>query len=308
MTISVETVLGPVPGDQLGVILPHEHVFTDVVKEMRGAGFMADEELAVDELEPLVSAGCNTIVELTNLGIGRRPAMLASVSKRTGLNIVMGCGLYREPYLDVLDLDRLEASGLADMMMEEIESGIGPERIRPGVIGEIGAEGPHITCAEERVFRAAARASAQSGLSIVTHAARHELGLRQLDILESEGVNPNSVTIGHCGTVPNSSYHRAVAERGAFVAFDAIRGTNERDTTQNLRYIADLLDLGFGKQILISQDVCFKPHLKAYGGRGYDYLLTEFVPRLRAEIGLSEEDISQLVKVNPARSLGVGRE
>ena len=43
------------------------------------------------------------------------------------------------------------------------------------------------------------------------------------------------------------------------------------------------LDRGFLDRLLLSQDVCMLPHLYAYGGTGYDYLLTGFTERLCAE-------------------------
>ena len=52
----------------------------------------------------------------------------------------------------------------------------------------------------------------------------------------------------------------------------------------------------------MSQDVCHRSHLKAYGGQGYDYLLTTFVPRLEAA-GISAEAIQRMLVDNPRRLL-----
>jgi len=48
--------------------------------------------------------------------------------------------------------------------------------------------------------------------------------------------------------------------------------------------------------------VCIPAHLRAYGGGGYDYLLTDFVPRL-LRAGLSHEQIQVLTIENPRVAL-----
>src|SRR5262249_16055421 len=98
--VDIMTVTGPVSQDDLGVVLPHEHVFIDLVKEYRGNGLLNDEHLARAELAGLREAGGGTLVDLTLDEIGRDPAALRRVSEASGVQIVMGCGHYRDPYLD----------------------------------------------------------------------------------------------------------------------------------------------------------------------------------------------------------------
>ena len=59
---SVMTVRGPVDADELGVTLPHEHVFLDLTREYRGDGLLNDETLAEEELRRFVDAGGGTLV------------------------------------------------------------------------------------------------------------------------------------------------------------------------------------------------------------------------------------------------------
>jgi phosphotriesterase-related protein len=160
-----------------------------------------------------------------------------------------------------------------------------------------------VSPAEERVLRAAARAHAQTGVTITTHGVRSPVGLAQLDILEDEGVELRQVVIGHCDFYPHPEYHLAVARRGAFVQFDSVgRGFFEWDINQRLDWVMRLIDQGFLRRILLSHDVCMKSHLRAYGGQGYDYVLTSFVPRLR-QAGLSDEQIHTLTVDNPRSAL-----
>ena len=50
--------------------------------------------MAIKELIEYANLGGKTIVEPTNIGIGRSPEILKNISLETGLNIVMGAGFY----------------------------------------------------------------------------------------------------------------------------------------------------------------------------------------------------------------------
>ncbi len=108
------------------------------------------------------------------------PAALRRVSQATGISIVMGCGHYRDPYLDRDWFDRTPVEAIADELVRDITEGVRGTGIRAGVIGEIGADRGFISAAEERSFRAAARAHLRTGLTISTHAARWPAGIAQM--------------------------------------------------------------------------------------------------------------------------------
>jgi phosphotriesterase-related protein len=121
----VTTVLGPVAADDLGIVLPHEHLVVntsvyyqapadEAARELaespveitklgllrrnlfalRDNLVLTDLELAVSEADEFRRLGGGTIVDLTLPDVGRDPRALQAVSRRTGLNVVMGCGHY----------------------------------------------------------------------------------------------------------------------------------------------------------------------------------------------------------------------
>jgi len=300
----VMTVRGPVPATDLGVTLPHEHLFIDLLREYRGNGLLNDEALAIEEVGVFRDAGGGTIVDCTSEGLGRQPAALRRVSEATGLNIVMGSGHYRRPYLDEPRLDRMSVDDIAVGIVRDLTEGVADTGIRAGIIGEIGCD-RYIGALEERVFRAAARAHRQTGVTITTHAARWPVGDAQLDLLEQEGVDPGRVIIGHCDMVPDPGYHERLARRGAWVQFDTVQGANAWDTQRRLDWIRALFEAGLEHRLLLSQDVCLTTDLVAYGGSGYGYLVTGFRERLRRD-GLSEHALSTLLEHNPRRALTGG--
>jgi predicted metal-dependent phosphotriesterase family hydrolase len=296
------TVLGPVPIDRLGITLMHEHLFIDLCRVTRDPDhWLNDLPLTVEEVKRFFDAGGRTLVDVTNRDLGRDPLRVKRVATETGLNIVMGCGWYREPFYRQ-EIYEKTTKQVAEDIVREIEDGIGDTGVRPGIIGEIGCDRTYISPAEERSFRAAARAHKRTGLSITTHVVRCPAGLDQLNLLEEEGVDLRRVIIGHCCTYPDPNYHEAVARRGAFVEFDIIRSSAEWDIAARVEYVMLLVKKGYLRQILLSHDICMKSHLHAYGGNGYDYVLKDFSPRL-LRAGLSQEQIQVLLVENPITAL-----
>jgi phosphotriesterase-related protein len=294
----VMTVTGPVPADELGVTLPHEHVFLDLTREYRGNGLLNDHDLAASELQRYADAGGRTLVDVTSGGLRGDPAGLRVMAERTGLHIVRGCGYYRGAYFPP-EVDLLSTDALADLIVREIEEGT--DGVRAGIIGEIGCD-RHLTALEERSFRAAARAHRRTGLTITTHAARWPVGTAQLDLLVEEGVDPRRVVIGHCDMVPDHEYHLALAKRGAWVQLDTVQGVHEWDTQQRLGWLRSLADHGYLDRVLLSQDVCLRSDYAAMGGPGYAYVVTTFAERLK-EAGFDEAALRGLLVDNPRRML-----
>jgi phosphotriesterase-related protein len=307
---TIVTVRGPIPAGQLGVTLMHEHIFIDLLREFRGDGLLNDTPLAIQELTRFRRAGGGTVVDVTNASLGRHPRTLRAISEQVGVNIVLGSGLYRRQYFDAAWVDRTSTDTMAEWIVRDLTVGIDDTGIRAGIIGEIACD-EWITAQEERVFRAAARAHKKTGVTITTHAARWPIGLAQLDLLAEEGVDLRRVIVGHCDTVSFAGwtslahvmeYHEALARRGAYVQFDTIRRGSEHDIDVRLAYVRNLFEKGHADQILLSHDVCLRSHLRAHGGGGYDFLLTDFLPRLQSS-GLSAEAIGILTVENPRRAL-----
>ena len=299
----VMTVLGPIAPADLGFTQPHEHLICD---SGWVGGYtirlpLSEPSLAIEELMTFKSAGGRTIVELTNHGLRRDPRALRQIARATGVNIVMGCGWYRQKNYPP-GFDRLSANDLAEEIVRDLTVGADGTDIRSGIIGEIGVTLDYVSPAEERVLRAAARAHRRTGATIYTHGEFYPIGTWQLDILEEEGVDLRRVIVGHMDSYLDSDYHDAVARRGAFVAYDTVGRTHIYPDVARIAMIHRMLKLGYLEQLLLSTDRCWRSDLRMYGGAGYDYLLTHFLPRLRQE-GISEEQIEIVCIENPRQAL-----
>jgi predicted metal-dependent phosphotriesterase family hydrolase len=311
MAPRVMTVSGPIPPERIGFTLPHEHTglyLWHIQNRLDYWELTPDEDAIADELRDFRRRGGSTLVDLTLPGVGRDPERLRRLASRTGTQLVMACGWYRESYYpaEVL-IDRRSVDDLTDELVGELRDGVAGTGIRPGIIGEIGTDRPWVSALEERVHRAAARTSLQTGLTISTHGVRSPVGLAQLRIFEEEGVDPARVVIGHADSYPQLDHYLAILERGANLQFDFIGHrfhSEEAAEPRLVELIVELLERGYGSQLLLSQDVCHNSQLKTNGGNGFTYLQQHFLPTLRTA-AVGEGEIHQLTVENPRRILTI---
>jgi phosphotriesterase-related protein len=128
------------------------------------------------------------------------------------------------------------------------------------------------------------------------------LGMQHLDLFEGEGVDPSRVIIGHTDENVDIRNLVAMAKRGAYLQFDVIGKLHWMLDETRVELLCQLVDRGYGDRLLLSSDRCREIELKARGGPGYDHVLRDFVPRLRAA-GFDEQLINRILVENPARVL-----
>ncbi len=221
----VVTVRGPIAPGGLGVTLSHDHLILDAFalwgEQTGNYGWILDDvDVAIQEIERYLAAGGRSVIDPTNEGIGRDPVALRRISEATGAHIVMGAAWYRERCYPRYVYEE-SINQLADRLVTELTVGVGDTGVRAGFIGEIGTERGFISPAQERVFRASARAHRRTGCPILTHTTHFgELALDQLDLLAEEGVDPHRVVVSHLGDRVGAKWVVPIAERGAFLSID----------------------------------------------------------------------------------------
>jgi len=280
---------------------------------------LADEEQAVKEVTEFKDRGGGTIVDVTSIGLKRDPLGLQRVSESTGLHVVMGTGFYQKVFHPE-DMDSRSVEELTDEIVRDVTVGVGDTGVRSGIIGEIGVNGDPITANETKSIRAAARASVLTGGAVSFHrgglgAERH----RSLDIVAEEGADLGRVILGHADEIADDlPLMLEVLERGVYVQFDLI-GRTQPLTREVLKgeyrdmpgpsitmvvgqAIPRLMERGYEDRILLSHDVCWKVHLKKFGGFGFSYILEKFLPHLR-DLGVTDRQIDKMMVHNPAAVL-----
>jgi phosphotriesterase-related protein len=321
----VQTVLGPISGDQMGFTAPHEHVLASSTNFMRlwpeyfgGRARFADS--AVERLKAAKAAGIDTIVDCTTADLGRDVRLLQDVSRRSGVQIVAVTGHWLTP---TPSFEARTADELADFFALEIERGIEDTGVKPGVIkaasGVIGgaSEGDGMTPFQEKVFRAAARASKRTGVPVTTHSdARRRGGERQAAIFEQEGLDPRMVCIGHSDESGDFDYLAGLARRGYTLGIDHLfyglpamgGGTHGIPTWQDrAAVIKKLIDAGFNNRIFLANDWMFGLTISPTGAMdalnkgnpfGMLFNIRNTIPYLR-QIGVTDEQIRTITVTNP---------
>lgn len=298
----IMTVTGPVPASQLGFTLMHEHLLLDLLKDSWSVNSLLYEpELALSEVRRYKEAGGVTLIDQTSRGLGQQPLAVRAIAEKTGLQIVLGCGWYREPYYEPY-LGRWYADQIAEQMVADLTVGIDDTGVRAGIIGELGAHDRWVSPIEERMLRAGARAQKQTGVTLTTHGTKSPVALQQLDILSEEGVDPNRVVVGHSHSWPYPEFHEEIVRRGAWLSFDTLSDTNEYELSKVVGLIKAVVDAGNIGRLLLSHDVCYRTHYVAYGGSGYDFIPTRLFGHL-AKIGITEDMFTQIMVENPRRAL-----
>lgn len=306
----IRTVLGDISPDALadGTTLFHEHLsialppafFAPNPPPERWA--TDDVDFVVQEIRTAADEGVVCIVDGGHPDMGRDMTTLLRVARETPVHVVASGGYYLEVTYPPEIASKSEDE-IADDLVREAE------RDRLGAFGEIGqtSNAAEMTPTERKVFRAVGGAHVRTGLPIFTHNAygtgsnvRPDAGLRQLDVLESVGVSPEHVTIGHacCLDDPTAAVLTQIAARGAFVGFDRVTGGRVPDD-QKVTTLVAFLEAGHADKLLVSADFTGN---RSPARPGYGNPVTVFAPLMR-QAGVDEDVVRATLNDNPRRFL-----
>ncbi|GIV78253.1 MAG: phosphotriesterase [Litorilinea sp.] len=298
------TTLGPKSEAELGMILPHEHIFVDLgpIEEANYRRARPEEVIPVmaPEIEKIKALGVTALVECTPEGVGRRADIDLAVSEATNFPVVVPTGIYREPWVPPWAQAATEDE-LYEWMLQELTEQIGDTGVQAAWI-KVSAGDDGITPCEAKILRAAARAGAATGAVIGSHTIRGRVVWEQLDILEEAGYTPERFIWIHTQAEPDFSRHLAVARRGAWIEYDAI-GSERYSDEYFIHHIRQVLEAGLGDHLLLSHDRGWYDPSKPGGGtpKPYTYLSQVLLPKLEAA-GLDPATLRQLTHTNPFRA------
>ncbi len=315
---TVETVQGAVDVDELGLVLVHEHLrFRDEAVAVQWPN-RYDEQLELDAALLAVNAakahGVRTIVEPTAMFGGRDVRFMKQVADRTGVRVVACTGIYSYDHLPHYFENR-DVDVMADHFVEDIEVGIQGTEIKAAFL-KCAADAAGVTEHVEKIHRAVARASVQTGASIMAHSMPAVgTGPRQVEIFKEEGVDLAKVQIAHCGDTDDLAYIEGLIDSGVYVGLDRYGLEMYLPIDKRNATAAELLRRGHAERLMISQDFCasidwFPPEageaLESSGAiRNWSMTLIfeEVVPALR-ELGVMDDAVFDTIfKENPRRWL-----
>ena len=285
-----------------GYTLMHEHITIDL------SGVKKDTDCQLDcyaetvaEFKKLYEYGVRRIVDMTNDGMGRNPEYVSNVEKESGIQIVHSTGFYKEPFLPERVYGQT-VQEMADWMIGEIRNGI-DGGARPGMIGEIGTSKNTMTETEKKVFDASVIAAKETGLPIYTHTTLGTYAPEQAAYFKATGLPLDRIVLGHIDLSGDLDYIRRVLDTGICIGFDTVGKNNYFPDAKRVEFLLALEAEGRLDQIVLSEDLTRKSHLKYKGGIGYCYLFETFIPMVK-EAGLKQESLDKMLIHNPARILG----
>ncbi|MEX2401083.1 MAG: hypothetical protein WD423_09955 [Rhodothermales bacterium] len=299
------TVRGPVSPSELGTCYAHEHLLGRPPPDTSDDPdfVLGDEEAAAVELKRFRRAGGRAVVEMSTADYGRDAAGLRRLSERTGVHIVCATG-YNKDRFSARHVEGVSVGELTDRFAAEIQTGIDGTGVRAGLV-KAASTLNSISPTAERAFRAAARTHRRTGAPISTHTEAGTMALEQIRLLESEGVDPSHVLIGHMDRRLDVAYHLEVAATGAALGYDQISKEKYYPDVKRAESIAALVDEGYGSHVVLGGDLARRSYWPAYGfaaAPGFSFILERFVPRLW-DVGLGEVEVDDLLIHNPARIL-----
>ena len=313
MPEAVVTVLGPITPAELGVTDAHDHLF------LRSPALpgqdLDDAGRAIAEVGDAKRGGLRAIVEVTPIGLGRRPDRMRAVAEATGVHVVAATGYHRDAHYPQDHWVReAPVELLAERILTDLKEGMHPEDwltdapldlARAGVI-KAGASYQRISPLEERRLVAAAIGHRETGAAILVHTEIGTCAHEIIDLLEREGVKPERLILAHLDRNPDFELHSEVAARGVMLEYDTPGRIKYRPDSQLIDLIEAMAAAGNVNHLLLGLDLGQRDYFRAYGGGpGLTYLMEAFVPRLRRRIG--EEAVQTIMVANAARAFALSR-
>ena len=295
------TTLGTKNADELGMILPHEHVFVDLRTWNEPGYGQADPtdvvRLMAPEIEKIKALGVTALVECSTGGVGVRADIDKAVSDATSFPIVVPTGFYREPWIPPW-VHNASEDRLYEFMMGELQGTIDDSGVQAGWI-KLSAGDDGITECERKVLRAAIRAAKETNAVIGSHTIKGSVVKDQLSVFDELDHPANRFIWIHTQAEPDFDLHLKVAMRGAWLEYDGI-GADAQPDEAYITNIKWLLDAGYGNQLMLSHDRGWYDPAQPNGGtpKPYTYISKTFLPKLKST-DVDAAAIRQLTHTNP---------
>lgn len=250
-----KTVSGDITESDLGITLSHEHIccYSEYLYQMAGKSYLDKEQLITISSHYLKELkekyGLNTFVDCTPVNIGRDIELLKEVSQKSEVNIVCSTGFY---YTEEPVLYNASAQLIAEYIVKDAEN------INAGII-KCAVENETISDFNKKLLIASAIAQKTLGLPIILHSnANNENGIKALEILLTEDVNPQAITVSHLSDTEDLEYIKQIAEIGCFIGLDRLYDNcSEKYISKKIETVAELCDAGYEDKILLSHDALF---------------------------------------------------
>lgn len=309
------TVNGPLPAEEMGITLTHEHVMVDFIGADSTGYHRWDKSEVIKTALPHIKAvqdlQVQTLIECTPAYVGRDPEILKRLSDQTGIQLVTNTGYYGayDNHYIPESFYGMSARELASSWISEFENGIEGTGIKPGFIKISVEESDTLSQDHLKIITAAALAHLETGLVIASHTGPDQPAFEQIRVLKEHGVDPSAFIWVHAqgGTLEGNI---RAAREGAWISLDNVDAGREPGTPFDVEWYAirimELKEAGLLHRVLISHDAGWYTAGEENGGsfRGYTGIFNVLLPLLK-EKGCTQQDIDQILITNPRQAFSL---
>ncbi|MEV4291474.1 phosphotriesterase [Nonomuraea bangladeshensis] len=322
MSSAVNTVLGPVPADDLGVVAVHEALLSVLPGAEHAFDITVDRaeifEILARKLADFRAHGGGTIVDSTGMFHGRDLRLYEALSRSTGVHIVASTGMGPEKLLGGYFLTPQTnpptpwpADKFARLFTQEVTEGMVVPRVeRRAAAGLVATAATRegMTATDESLLRGAARTALATGVPLSVRYGAD--AVHDLEIVLDEKLPADRVVVGGLDRADAlaAGAPLEVARRGAYVALDHVGsdvgfdgGVTDHDRAA---LVLDLVQAGHGERVLLSANAVGVAKGHPGNELPFSHVLSEFVPLLTAR-GLGDEDVRRILAGNPRDLLSV---
>ena len=304
----VETALGRIDVNDLGMCLMHEHIVVANWSMRQNYNDYYDGEKQIPKaaaaLKRAADRGVKSIVDLTPINLGRDVHSIRRVAEASGVNVVVATGFYwtEEPQMHTWDMKKL-----AGYMVRDIREGILGTGIKAGII-KCATDHPGVDAFNKKLLQASATAHRETGVPISTHTTVANTSARdQVAAFREFGVDLGRVVIGHLGDSTDLDYLQEILDSGCFIGMDRFGLEAMLPTDDRVQTVAKLCAKGYARQMVISHDSCsFQDffdgsYIEKFAPKWcYEHVPRDVLPALAAA-GVSQQDVHTMMVENPKR-------
>jgi phosphotriesterase-related protein len=185
-----------------------------------------------------------------------------------------------------------------------------------GIPGTAGVRAAFLKCAidhfgltrdVERVLRAVAKAHRATGAPITVHThPGSKTGLEAHRVLDSEGVDPRRVVLGHSGDSTDAEHLSELADLGYTLGMDRFGIDAYASLEDRVAIVVEMVRRGYADRLVLAHDAhCYfdwiDPQFKAFMPNWhYLHIENDVLPKLR-EAGVTDDQIDTMLVGNPRR-------
>jgi predicted metal-dependent phosphotriesterase family hydrolase len=291
----IQTVLGPIDPDEVGVALVHEFLQWRPHSTGSRDTLLNEPQAAMLDLEAFFTASGRTVVSATTPDDGRDAGVLRSLAQLAPVHLVAATGYSAFPSSEG------EREGIRTRIQCDVEEGLDGTTTKPGMLsGTIPLQGSPDSIRAAVQMLAEAQRACGLPVTIVSDSDEGVMTAREA------GFALERLIITGPGVL-NPVIALRIAETGAFVLFAPLDGANRNADRRVAGWIADLVAAGHGDKVLVSHGFRKRSRLNGYGGRpGLAFIVEQFAVML-LESGLGAVDVRAMLVDNAARALSMCR-